>query len=83
MEVRTLVRPKKRKCLVTGYPTDPNILGPTQTFLKPFGILILFLDLFKRFLDFFYTKMYVRNENLIFLFLNQNISCGYSKEPSQ
>ena len=24
----------------------------------------------------------MRNENLIFLFLNQN-SCGYSKEPSQ
>ena len=29
---------KKRKCLVSGYPTDPNILGPTQTFLKSFGI---------------------------------------------
>ena len=27
---------KKRKCLVSGYPTDPNILGPTQTFLKTF-----------------------------------------------
>ena len=25
----------------------------------------------------------VCNENLIFLFLNQNICCGYSKEPSQ
>ena len=25
----------------------------------------------------------VRNENFIFLFLNQNICCGYSKEPSQ
>ena len=24
-----------------------------------------------------------RNENLIFFFLNQNICCGYSKEPSQ
>ena len=23
------------------------------------------------------------NENLVFLFLNQNICCGYSKEPSQ
>ena len=22
---------KERKCLVSGYPTDPNILGPTQT----------------------------------------------------
>ena len=25
----------------------------------------------------------VRNENLNFIFLNQNICCGYSKEPSQ
>ena len=25
----------------------------------------------------------MRNENLIFLFLNLNICCGYSKEPSQ
>ena len=24
----------------------------------------------------------VGNQRLIFLFLNQNISCGYSKEPS-
>ena len=24
----------------------------------------------------------VRKENLIFFFLNQNICCGYSKEPS-
>ena len=24
----------------------------------------------------------VRNEKIIFLFLNQNICCGYSKEPS-
>ena len=28
-------------------------------------------------------KLRVRNENLIFLFLSQNICCGYSKEPSQ
>ena len=28
-------------------------------------------------------KLRVRNENLIFLVLNQNICCGYSKEPSQ
>ena len=25
----------------------------------------------------------VHNQKLIFLFLNQNICCGYSKEPSQ
>ena len=29
------------------------------------------------------SPLRVRNENLIFLFLNQNICCGYSKEPSQ
>ena len=28
-------------------------------------------------------KLRVRKENLFFLFLNQNICCGYSKEPSQ
>ena len=28
------------------------------------------------------TGLRVCNENLIFLFLNQNICCGYSKEPS-
>ena len=27
--------------------------------------------------------MRLRNENLIFLYFNQNICCGYSKEPSQ
>ena len=30
-----------------------------------------------------YAALRVHNENLIFLFLNQNICCGYSKEPSQ
>ena len=28
-------------------------------------------------------KLRVRTKNLIFLFLSQNICCGYSKEPSQ
>ena len=28
-------------------------------------------------------QLRVQNENLILLFLNQNIWCGYSKEPSQ
>ena len=28
-------------------------------------------------------QLRVRNENSIFLFLSQNICCGYSKEPSQ
>ena len=41
-----LRKAKKRKCLVSGYPTDPNILVPTQTFLKTFGILKSILDCF-------------------------------------
>ena len=28
-------------------------------------------------------KLRVRNRKIIFLFLNHNICCGYSKEPSQ
>ena len=28
-------------------------------------------------------QLRVRTRKIIFLFLNQNISCGYSKEPSQ
>ena len=28
-------------------------------------------------------QLRVRTKKLIFLFLNQNICCGYSKEPSQ
>ena len=28
-------------------------------------------------------ELRVRNEKLIFLFLNQNLYCGYPKEPSQ
>ena len=30
---QSFYKAKKIKCLVSGYPTDPNILGPTQTFL--------------------------------------------------
>ena len=29
------------------------------------------------------TQLRVRNGKLFFLFLNQNICCGYSKEPSR
>ena len=46
-------------CLVSGYPTDPNIFGPTQTFLSLFGYLSLFVDFKKRFLYFFHTKMFL------------------------
>ena len=38
------------KSLVSGYPTDPNIFGLTQTFLEPYGILMYILKLFKGFL---------------------------------
>ena len=49
---------KKRKCLISGYPTDPNILGPTQTFLKPFGILKSIFRSFKKiFRIFLYKKV--------------------------
>ena len=34
--LKLMGKAKKRKCLVSGYPTDPNILGPTQTFFKAF-----------------------------------------------
>ena len=38
-----------KKALVSGYPTDTYILGYTQTFLKPYGIL---KPIFRLFLDF-------------------------------
>ena len=54
---------KKRKCLVSGYPTDPNILGPTQTFLKTFGIL---KSIFRLFLSIFilfpYKKVFIKKK---------------------
>ena len=40
---------KINESLVYGYPTDPNILGPTQTSLQLFRILKSFLDFLKRF----------------------------------
>ena len=49
---RPVLRPKKES-LVSGYPTDPNILGPTQTFLKAFGILKSIFRLFLRIFIFF------------------------------
>ena len=47
---------KTRKCLVSGYPTAPNILEPTQTFLKPFGIL---KSIFRPFL---YKKVFIKKK---------------------
>ena len=50
VDMNYLAKAKKRKCLVSSYPTDPNILGPTQTFLKTFwdikSIFRLFLRIF-------------------------------------
>ena len=37
---------KKKKSLVSGYPIDPNLFGPTQTFLGPSGIFRSLLRLF-------------------------------------
>ena len=56
---------KKRKCLVSGYPTDPYNLGPTQTFLKTLGILRSKFRLFLRiFLLFPYKKVFVKKKSL-------------------
>ena len=58
-----LPKAKKRKCLVSGYPTDPNILGPTQTFLKTFRILKSIFRLFLRiFILFPYKKVFIKKE---------------------
>ena len=52
---------QKRKSLVSGYPTDPNILGPTQTFLKTFGILKSnFRLLLRIFILFQYKKVFIK-----------------------
>ena len=52
-----LNRQKIRKCLVSGYPTHPNILVPTQTFLKTFWILMSIFRLSLRiFILFQYKK---------------------------
>ena len=54
---------KKRKCLVSGYPTDPNILGPTQTFLETFGILkSIFRLLLRIFILFLYKKVLIKKK---------------------
>ena len=54
---------QKRKCLVSGYPTDPNILGPTQTFLKTFGIIKSIFRLFLRiFILFQYKKVFIKKQ---------------------
>ena len=54
---------KKRKCLVSSYPTDPNILGPTKTFLKTFrickSIFRLFLTIF---ILFPYKKVFIKKK---------------------
>ena len=59
-----LLRPKKRKCLVSGYPTDPNILGPTQTFLKTFRILKSIFRLFLRIFILFPYKKNLQKKSL-------------------
>ena len=54
---------KKIKCLVSGYPTNPNIWGPTQTFLKTFGIFKSNFRLFLRiFILFPYKKVFIKKK---------------------
>ena len=56
-----LTKPQKRKCLVYGYPTNPNILGSTKTFLKTFDYLTLFLVCFlRKFIHFPYKKVLIK-----------------------
>ena len=38
---------KKKKCLVSGNPTDPTFLVPTQFFFETFEIFSLFLGYFE------------------------------------
>ena len=55
-----MAKAKKRKCLVFGYPTDPNNLGPTQKlFLKTFGII---KSVFKDFRTFSMQKSFNRKK---------------------
>ena len=54
---------KKKKSLVSGYPTKPNNLGPTQTFLKTFRILKSIFRLFLRiFILFPYKKVLIKKK---------------------
>ena len=58
-----LVLGQKRKCLVSGYPTDPNIFVPSATFLKTFGILNSIFRLFLRiFIGFPYKKVFIKKK---------------------
>ena len=72
-------------CLSTsGYLT----LRPIFYTINLFSVILKTIDyLYLQMLPYYFVytglKLRVRNENLIFLFLNQNICCGYSKEPSQ
>ena len=57
---------KKGKCLVSSYPTDPNILGPTQTFFKTFGILKSIFRLFLWiFILFQYKKVFIKKKGCL------------------
>ena len=40
---------QKKKCLISGNPTDPTFLGPTLNFLGHLRIFLLFLGYFERF----------------------------------
>ena len=50
-----------------------GMMGKSELFLAHVALFTISTEL----------KLRVCNTKLIFLFLNQNICCGYSKEPSQ
>ena len=57
---------KKGKCLVSCYPIDPTILGPTQTFLKTFGILkSIFRLILRIFILFPFKKALIKKKGLL------------------
>ena len=55
-----LIRPKKEKCLVSGYPTDPNILGPSQTFEALCDIMSIYFTFLKDFYTFSIQKSFYK-----------------------
>ena len=51
----------KKKCLVSSYPTDPNILGPTQTFFEAFWNIKVYFRLFFKYF-FPYTNVFLNKD---------------------
>ena len=55
------IRQKKRKCLISSYPTDPNILGSTKSFFEAFWDILK--SIFKGFFRLFpYKKVFIKKK---------------------